>query len=113
MGSGRGSILGRVPVRVRESVIEEGCVVVLVPRFNGWLGRWITQRLLNPCYRVRLDRFGSEVWNSVDGIRTVREIAEELRYRLGEEIEPAEERVAAFFRRLERGRCIELAKGRS
>ena len=56
-------ILDRIPMRSRDFLVEDEKIVVLVPRFDGPLGRWITRRLSNPCYRVRLDRFGTEVWN--------------------------------------------------
>jgi len=105
-------ILDRVPSRDRDFLVEEEKVVVLVPRFDGPLGRWITEHLSNPCYRVRLDQFGTEVWNLCDGQRTVREIALELRDRFGEDMESAEERVAGFVQRLDRGRCIRLSRGR-
>jgi hypothetical protein len=108
----RVGILDRVPERIREFLVEEEKAVVLVPRFDGSLGRWLTRRLTNPCYRVRLDRLGTEVWNLCDGSRTVGDIAAELRRRLGPDVEPAEERVAGYIQRLDRGRCIRLSKGR-
>ncbi len=104
-------ILDRIPMRDRDFLVEDEKIVVLVPRFDGVLGRWITRRLSKPCYKVRLDRFGTEIWNLCDGHRTVREIASALRGRFGEEMEPAEERVAGFIQRLDRGRCIRLSKG--
>jgi hypothetical protein len=105
-------ILDRIPSRDRDFLVEEEKVIVLVPRFDGPLGSWITKRLSNPCYRVRLDQFGTEVWNLCDGRKTVREIASTLRQKFGEDIEPAEERVAGFVQRLDRGRCIRLPNRR-
>jgi hypothetical protein len=106
----KSDILERVPARVRDFLVEEEKVIVLVPRFDGPLGSWVSKRLKNPCYRVRLDRFGTAVWNLCDGTKSVREIASALRQKFGEEIEPAEERVAGFVQRLDRGRCIRLPK---
>lgn len=103
-------LLDRIPIQDREYVVEEDKVVVLVPRFDGSLGSRVTKRLSNPNYRVHLDELGSEVWCACDGIKTVLEISHDLRRKLGEEIEPAEERVAMFVRRLERGRCIRFVK---
>jgi len=91
-------------------VTEDGKVVVLVPRFDGPLGRWVTRRLSRPHYRVRLDSMGTAVWNACDGTRTVGQIVQELRHRHGTEVEPAEQRVVTFVRRLERGRCIRFAE---
>ncbi len=100
-------------MRLRDFDVEEEKVVVRVPRFDGPIGRWINRRLTNPFYTVRLDRFGTEVWNLCDGRRRVRDIASELRGKFGDEMEPAEERVAGFLQRLDRGRCISLSKGRT
>ncbi|MCK4547548.1 MAG: PqqD family protein [Candidatus Eisenbacteria sp.] len=106
------NILDRIPFRNRDFLVEDEKVIVLVPRFDGPLGNWITKRLTNPCYKVRLDSFGTEVWNLCDGSRTIREIARILRDKFGDEIEPAEQRVAGFAQRLDRGRCIRLPNRR-
>jgi hypothetical protein len=108
----RQSILDLVPERNREFVVEDEKVVVRVPRFDGPIGRRVTRWLTNPNYSVRLDPFGSAVWYLCDGTRTVREIAGAVRGTFGDEIEPAEVRVATFVRRLDRGRCIRLLKRR-
>ena len=106
-------ILDRVPVRHREFEVEDDLVIVQVPRFDGRIGAWLVRRLRRPNYRVRLDRFGTDVWRLCDGARTVREIAQVLRGKHGEEIEPAEERVAGFLQRMDRARCLLLPDKRS
>jgi len=50
--------------------------------------------------RVNLDELGSFVWSRCDGRRTAAEIAEELRQELGAGVEPAEQRLEQFLRRL-------------
>ena len=48
--------------------------------------------------RIRLDDMGSFSWERMDGTRTVQEIAQELRAEFGDEVEPAEERLAPLVR---------------
>jgi hypothetical protein len=43
--------------------------------------------------RIRLDEVGSLAWKSLDGDRTVSEVAALLREAFGEEVDPAEERL--------------------
>lgn len=59
-----------------------------------WLGFLMSVR------RIRLDAKGSYVWTRLDGARSVRQLAEELRSEFGAEIEPAEERLGLLIRQL-------------
>lgn len=82
-------------------------VVILRPKFeNRWLGRWLLSRMKNPYYRVRLDTYGSCVWKNCDGKTTVGEIAENLKERFGDSIEPVYQRLAFFLNQLWRGKFI-------
>lgn len=78
---------GRVTVERRKPVGEG---------VRLWLRYWLAVR------RVRLDERGSFTWQLLDGSHTVAEIAERVRDRFGEAVEPAEERVGHLVRFLHR-----------
>ncbi len=87
----------------------EGHVVILVPKYRGRLmGRLLQPRLKKPFFRITLDEVGSHVWGLCDGLTRVENIAESLRERFGEKVEPAENRLADFIRDLRHNRFIEL-----
>jgi len=93
--------------------MDDGRVVVLVPRFRGrWLGRWLMSRLKKPYFQIKLDQFGSWVWLQCDGSQTVEDIALSLRERFGEAAEPAYERLALFVKQLMGGGLLEKSPGK-
>ena len=49
---------------------------------------------------VKLERFGSFIWGTMDGERSIFEIAGAVLARFGEEAEPLYERLAGYFRML-------------
>jgi hypothetical protein len=88
---------------------EGGRVVVFKPKFGDHaIGRWFMARMRNPYYRIKLDDFGSVVWEMCDGQATVKEIGKTLQERFGERVDPVYDRLAVFFQQLERSRLIRL-----
>lgn len=101
-----------VPVRLSESLEEDGRVVVLAPRFQNRLGKGLVRLAKrDQSFRLRLDEFGSEAWRAVDGVRTVGEIADMMRERFGASAEPAEERLVEFLRRLHNAGVVLVTTG--
>ena len=87
----------------------QGRCVLLRPKLGtGRWGRWLATRLGDPYYRIRLDEVGTLVWKASDGTTRLAQIAEQLRQRFGERVEPLEGRLRQFMRRLVRARLIEL-----
>lgn len=85
-------------------------VTLLMPRFgSGRLGRWLEERLHPNPVRIKLDEIGSATWQFVDGSRTVGEIGEALQTQFGATVEPIYDRLAIFFKHLERQNLIALA----
>lgn len=85
-------------------------VTVLVPRFGyPRLMKWLSPRLAQSRFRVRLDDFGSFVWLQCDGRTTVAEISERLRSRFGGTVEPVYDRVCCFMQRLLRDQYVSAA----
>jgi hypothetical protein len=102
------NLLDMKPKRLYPFEVEEGRVVVLVPKFSGRFGQWFLLKLRKPNIRVKLDTLGSFVWNHCQGVITVREIADRLKGEFGESAEPVYERVGEFIKRLHRDRLIEM-----
>lgn len=105
------NLLELVPTRIVEHEIDEARIVtVLMPRFRN---RFV-KRLFEPLHRstfikIKLDDIGSEAWTLCDGTRNVAGIAESMREKFGERIEPRYDRLAQFFRQLETAGFIRYA----
>lgn len=102
------NLLNLVPARVIDYEVDDcEIVTLLAPRFRNWLLKKLLEpRLKRPKLKVKLDDIGSCVWLNCDGNRNVRNIAEILRGRFEDGIEPRYERLADFFQQLERARFI-------
>lgn len=102
------NLLDVVPLRVADWLIDAGRVVVIRPRPRGiglripfdWLAYFMAVR------HIRLDDVGSTAWYALDGARTVGAVAELLRQRFGEAVEPAEHRLGHLVRLLHRERLL-------
>ena len=103
-----GNLLNFVPERVAQwEETVEGHAVLLKPKFtNRVFVRYVLPRMKRPNFRVELDDFGTHVWNAIDGRHRLLEIADGLKERFGEEIEPVYERIGIFIRQLEQGGFI-------
>jgi len=101
-----------VPRRAVEHETDgDGRTVLLRPKFiKGPLARWLQPRIERKHFRVRLDEVGAATWEAIDGRRTVGEIAEILKDRFGDRVEPCYERCSMFVRSLDRGAMITLER---
>jgi len=87
----------------------EGRAILFKPRFeHPFLVRHLLPRMAKPNFRVRLDAFGTSVWEQIDGQTTVREIGEGLIKQFGDQIEPVYQRLGFFIKQLEQGHFITL-----
>lgn len=88
--------------------LDGGRCVVLRPKFGeGRIGRWLADRLGDPCYRIRLDAVGTFIWKACDGATSLTEIADRLRAEFGESVAPVDERLARFVQSMVRSGMIE------
>jgi len=94
------NLLALKPVRVAEWDEKGDRVVVVRPRPVGPMPRVLLDRFfyLLAAQRLRLDQMGSASWLLLDGERSVAQVAELLRERFGEEVEPVEERLGHLVR---------------
>lgn len=96
------------PVRNQEWVESDGgTITLLVPKFRGKrIGSWLMKRLKNPYYKIKLDEFGSFVWQLCNGERTVSRIAACLDEKFGAQVDPALPRLQLFLDKLQKNNLI-------
>jgi hypothetical protein len=88
------------PLRVAQWEREGDRVTVIRPRPTGRLPRVLIEGLLHllAARKLRLDEIGSASWLLLDGKHSVAEVANILRQRFGERVEPTEERLGHLVR---------------
>lgn len=85
---------------------ERGIVTVHV--VNKGFYNWLAQKLFRKprISHIRLDKYGSFVWQQMDGKKTIYEISEQVKKKFGKEAEPIIDRLVDFFRILWRNKFI-------
>jgi hypothetical protein len=102
------NLLDLTPVRSAGWDEVEGRVIVHRPTpvrrgLRGLVDRFLHQLAAR---RIRLDDTGSIAWLLIDGRRTAGQVADGLRQRLGESVEPAEERLGKLLQVMYREELI-------
>jgi len=102
------NLLDLVPIRnIKWEKKENSLIVLLKPKFTqAFLSKHVLPRLKNPYYRIKLDDMGSYIWESCDGQSTVKELAEGLKNKFGDRVEPLYDRLALFLQSLEKNHFI-------
>lgn len=96
------------PVRVHEHYEgDDGVLTIVIPKFRKkFMRKYVAPRMKHPNYKLDLDDVGKTAYKNIDGERKVSDIAEIMKEEFGEKIEPMEERLNEFFRRLYTGSLI-------
>ena len=103
------NLLKFVPVRHIKYITdpETNLIVIKKPKFtNRYLKKHLLPVLSNKDFSIKLDQYGSHVWNAIDGERDIQQIAEHLKKTYGESVEPVYERVGKFIVSLEKNKFI-------
>lgn len=104
------SLLDTVPVRMPKITSEygdDGLIVLAYPRFPyPWMGKLFPR--YSAYIHVPLEKYGTAVWEQIDGVRTVAEIAEIVKQQFPEEADTLQGRVAAYIQQLHKDRFISL-----
>lgn len=89
---------------------EKGIVTVHV--VNKGFYNWLAQKLFKRprISHIKLDEFGSFVWQQMDGTRTIFDISELVRERFGKEAEPVVERLVQYFKILYQNKFVGYVK---
>ncbi len=91
--------------------IEKKNEFLLVPQYSTSGKEKIARTLsLKTHRRIRLDEYGQEVWNQIDGSRDVKEIGMYLKDRFADEVEPLYPRLAQFMAYLESLKLVTIVK---
>jgi hypothetical protein len=108
------NLLELKPMRnARSEEDEAGLVTLFIPKFQSrWMARWFVPMLARPEIRLKLDKYGSYLWNACDGTATVREIGKGMSEHFGEELDPLYDRIGMFIRRLDESQSLSI-KGNS
>ena len=106
-----------IPLRIRGHAINEGKVIIFVPKFDGPIYKWFAPSLQKLFFNIKLDHLGSTVWQAIDDKRNVKKVCEviiaEQRVPI-ESIEDMEGRIARFIMDLYAKRLIsfmQIVKG--
>ncbi|HLV01115.1 MAG TPA: PqqD family protein [Acidobacteriota bacterium] len=89
--------------------LDQKTTIVYRPRFGkNRFGKWLAATLRLSDYRIRLDAIGTLVWKHCDGNTQAATIIESMRYRFGEQVEPAEDRLYDFVMQMRKARMIDI-----
>ncbi len=89
---------------------KRGLIIIRVPN-TGWINR-VAQRFFGmpEVSTIRLDTYGSYVWEQIDGKRDVQDLACVMKERFGQKAEPLYERLIRFIETLRENKYIHLNK---
>lgn len=113
MGKSKQNFLDYIPERNPEfEWFYEKDGQIIVKMLHKGVYNWIAQRLFHAprASDIKLDAFGSFVWEQIDGKRTVFEIGAEVKTKFGEQAEPLYERLARFIHLLRENHFVTLRK---
>lgn len=90
---------------------EESGIVVLEIEHRGAADR-IAQKFFGRPKKssIKMDAFGSFIWQQADGVRNIYEIGQEVKHQFGEDAEPLYERLVMFMRTLAEQKYISYKK---
>jgi len=91
--------LDLTPVKLYSDIInEENLVTVVIPKFkNEFAKKLISPKLKSADFKLKLEKFGSEVWKNMDGKTKVGDIIKMVSDKFGDEIQPAVDRVSKYI----------------
>lgn len=77
---------------------DEGLITVVIPKFKNKIAvKLISPRLKSDHFKIKLDKFGSAVWEKINGNLKVEKIIQDVKKKFGDELEQEEERITQFI----------------
>ena len=91
--------LDLTPIKIyTEEKDENNIVTVIIPKFkNKFAVKYISPKLKSDHFKIKLDKFGSAVWQKMNGKTKVDQIIKHLEQTFSDEITHAEERTTKFM----------------
>ncbi len=94
----------RIPSRkssIQWETDETGTVTLMIEN-RGWANRLAQKLLFRPKHsQVHLDKFGSFVWQTMDGVMDITAIGKLVEAEFGDDAKPLYERLARYFQILD------------
>jgi hypothetical protein len=88
---------------------ENNLVTLIIPKFKSeFLKKWFVPMLAKPNIKLKLDKYGSFVWNHCDGNTSIEKIGGEMAAQFGEPLDSMYERIGKFVAKLSRDKFLEL-----
>lgn len=100
------NLLELTPVREKDFRIENGRVTIFFPKFKNKFMQNLIPRNKPRDINIHFDELGSEVWLAIDGGKKVINIINELDEKIGEKIQPSQDRISKFISQLYHHRFI-------
>ena len=100
------NLLELTPVREKDFKQDNGRVTVHFPKFKNAFMQSLIPRNKPKDINIHFDELGSEVWLAIDGKKNVTDIINELDIKIGEKIQPSQDRVSKFITQLYHHRFI-------
>lgn len=100
------NLLELTPVREKDFRIENGRVTIFFPKFKNKFMQNLIPRYKPRDINIHFDELGSEVWLAIDGGKKVINIINELDEKIGEKIQPSQDRISKFISQLYHHRFI-------
>ena len=94
--------------KFRAETGEDGAVTIFVE--NKGLFNFVAQKLFKkPRFsQIHLEEFGSFIWQQIDGVKTVKEIADLVHDKFGEKADPLYPRISMYMKTLLNYKFIEI-----
>ncbi|HMN47510.1 MAG TPA: PqqD family protein [Ignavibacteriaceae bacterium] len=94
--------LDLTPVKLySEEVDENKLVTVIIPKFkNKIVLKLVSPKLKSDNFKIKLDKYGSAVWQNINGKNRVEQIIKNLEKIFGQEFEESVERTTKFIHQL-------------
>ena len=96
-------------INIRWDVNDKGNVYLIKEKTkNTWIKKIIEWVGKSQDFHIHLDKVGTTVWRSIDGKRTVNDIALLLKETYGDEFKQPEHRVAYFLGLMKKDKFVDL-----
>lgn len=103
-------IIPRKNEKYRWVVLENGIVQIQIDR-NSWLDKTVRLFFKTPAMmKIDLDRYGSYIWQEIDGTKNFDSISERFKEKFGDEVEPLYSRLGSYANILRNNNFIKFVK---
>ena len=91
--------LDLTPIKVySDEKNEEELITVIVPKFkNKFAVKYVSPKLKSDHFKIKLDKFGSAVWENINGEIKVDQIIKNVKHTFGDELQQEDERITKFI----------------